>query len=108
MSVLNLRNKKITSIVPDDCHSLINSMTSLNDPIPYATGMECDGKKKLLILIKMKRCTNIESIGSNFPDKNISLGNWTDSNDRALLLLRTLQSFRGIFVDLAKCLKTDW
>ena len=48
LSVLNLKNKKIQSIIPDDCHSVLNAMNSLNNPIPYAAGMECDGKKEII------------------------------------------------------------
>ena len=104
MSVLNLRNKKITSIVPDDCHSLINSMTSLNDPIPYATGMECDGKKEIIYFDQDRRDAQILSqLAPNFPDKNISLGNWTDSNDRALLIVEDSSVVTEVFLlDLAK------
>ena len=104
ISVLNLRNKKITSIIPEDCHSLINSMTSLNDPIPYAAGMECDGKKEIIYFDQNKRDAQILSqLAPAFPDKTISLGNWTDSNDRALLIVQDSSVVTEVFLlDLKK------
>ena len=104
ISVLNLKNKKITSIIPEDCHSLINSMTSLNDPIPYAAGMECDGKKEIIYFDQNKRDAQILSqLAPAFPDKTISLGNWTDSNDRALLIVQDSSVVNEVFLlDLKK------
>ena len=47
-------------------------MTSLNDPIPYATGMECDGKKEIIYFDQDNRDAQILSqLAPNFPDKNI-------------------------------------
>ncbi len=99
MSVLNLRNKKITSIIPDDCHSVINSISSLNDPIPYAASMECDGKKEIIYFDQDKRDAQLLiQLAPSFPDKNISLGNWTDSNDRALLIVEDSSVVTEVFL----------
>ena len=99
ISVLNLKNKKIKSIVPNDCHSVINTMSSLNDPIPYAVGMECDGKKEIIYFDQDKRDAQILSqLAPAFPDKNISLGNWTDKNDRALVIVEDSSVVTEVFL----------
>jgi acetyl esterase/lipase len=85
ISVLNLKTKKIQKAVPSDCHSVITAMNSLNEGIPYAVDMECDGKKEIIYFDQDKRDAQILSqLSQSFPDKNISLGNWTDKNDKAI------------------------
>lgn len=99
LSVLNLKNKKIQSIIPDDCHSVLNAMTSLNNPIPYAAGMECDGKKEIIYFDQNNRDAQILSqLAPSFPDKTITLGNWTDSNDRALLTIEDSSVVQEVFL----------
>ena len=85
VSVLNLKTKKIQKVVPSDCHSVISAMNSLNDKIPYAVDMECDGMKEIIYFDQEKRDAQILSqLAPSFPDKNITLGNWTDKNDKAI------------------------
>ena len=99
VSVLNIETKKIQSIVPEDCHSILTSMSSLNDPIPYALGMECDGQKEIIYFDQKKRDAQILSqLAPSFPDKTITLGNWTDANDRALLVVEDSSVVSEVFM----------
>ena len=99
VSVLNIETKKIQSIVPEDCHSILTSMSSLNDPIPYALGMECDGQKEIIYFDQKKRDAQILSqLAPSFPDKTITLGNWTDANDRALLVIEDSSVVSEVFM----------
>ena len=99
VSVLNIETKKIQSIVPEDCHSILSSMSSLNDPIPYALGMECDGQKEIIYFDQKKRDAQILSqLAPSFPDKTITLGNWTDANDRALLVIEDSSVVSEVFM----------
>ncbi len=99
VSVLNIETKKIQSIVPEDCHSILTSMSSLNDPIPYALGMECDGQKEIIYFDQKKRDAQILSqLAPSFPDKTITLGNWTDANDRALLVIEDSSIVSEVFM----------
>ena len=99
VSVLNIETKEIQSIVPEDCHSILTSMSSLNDPIPYALGMECDGQKEIIYFDQKKRDAQILSqLAPSFPDKTITLGNWTDANDRALLVIEDSSVVSEVFM----------
>jgi len=99
VSILNIETKKIQSIVPEDCHSILTSMSSLNDPIPYALGMECDGQKEIIYFDQKKRDAQILSqLAPSFPDKTITLGNWTDANDRALLVIEDSSVVSEVFM----------
>ena len=99
VSILNIETRKIQSIVPEDCHSILTSMSSLNDPIPYALGMECDGQKEIIYFDQKKRDAQILSqLAPSFPDKTITLGNWTDANDRALLVIEDSSVVSEVFM----------
>ena len=99
VSILNIETRKIQSIVPEDCHSVLTSMSSLNDPIPYALGMECDGQKEIIYFDQKKRDAQILSqLAPSFPDKTITLGNWTDANDRALLVIEDSSVVSEVFM----------
>ena len=85
VSVLNLKNKKISQLNPIDCHSVLSSMSSLNDPVPYAYGMECNGKKEIIVFDQKNRDAQLlQQLAASFPDKTVGFGNWTDSNEKAL------------------------
>ena len=104
VSVLNLKNKKISQVNPADCHSVLSSMNSLNDPVPYAYGMECDGKKEIIVFDQQNRDAQLlQQLAASFPDKTVGFGNWTDSNDKALLQVSDSSSISEVFMlDLSK------
>ena len=73
-------------------------MSSLNDPVPYAYGMECDGKKEIIVFDQQNRDAQIlQQLAASFPDKTIGFGNWTDSNDKALLQVSDSSSISEVF-----------
>ena len=87
ISLLNLKTNKINAINPVECHSYLGSYYSLESTAPYAVEMECDGVKDGISLNPKSRDAQIlAALRNSFPNKEISLGNWTDKNDMAIML----------------------
>lgn len=103
VSLLNLETNKINAVNPIECHSMLGSYYSLDATAPYAVEMECDGVKDSIPLKPRSRDAQIlNALRANFPNKKISLGNWTDKNDKALLLVEDSSAIREAFlVDLS-------
>ena len=88
VSIFNIKTKKINKISPSDCSTVGFAYNSLNQNVPYAVQMECDGYKEIIYFDQESRDAKLlMSLSRSFPDKYISFGGWTDSNDKALLSL---------------------
>ena len=99
VSLLNLKTKKITRINPPECHSYLGGFASLNSTAPYAVGMECEGKKDLIVFDQDNRDAQILSnLARSFPGKSIRFGNWTDKNDKALLITSDSSNISEVFL----------
>ena len=99
ISILDIDSKKLYRASDKTCHSLLSGFQSLNNSSPYAVQMECEGKKDFLYFDSQTRDAQIlGSLTQSFPDKTISFGNWTDSNDKALLAVSDSSSISDIFV----------
>ncbi|GIR03046.1 MAG: hypothetical protein CM15mP12_5770 [Gammaproteobacteria bacterium] len=53
VSILDIQTNKIRTISPKECHSLLNYYFTVNGSSPYASMMECDGKKMWFSLIQI-------------------------------------------------------
>lgn len=104
VSVFNVKTKKITRVSPPDCSSITGTYTSLNEQIPYAVQMECDGYKEIIYFNQDNRDAQIlMNLSRSFPDKYISFGGWTDANDKAILTVEDSSSYTEVFLlDLAQ------
>ena len=103
ISLLNLKTNKINAINPVECHSFLGGHYSLGDTAPYAVEMECDGVKDSIPLEPKSRDAQIlAALRNSFPNKELSLGNWTDKNDKAIMLVEDSSSIREAFlIDLS-------
>ena len=99
VSVFNVKTKKITRVSPPDCSSITGTYTSLNEQIPYAVQMECDGYKEIIYFNQDNRDAQIlMNLSRSFPDKYISFGGWTDANDKAILTVEDSSSYTEVFL----------
>ncbi len=104
VSVFNIKSKKITRISPSDCSTVRSAYSSLNQNVPYAVQMECDGFKEIIYFDQESRDAQLlMNLSRSFPDKYISFGEWSDSNDKALLSVQDSSSYVEVFLlDLKK------
>jgi len=99
VSVFNIKTKKINKISPSDCSTVGSAYNSLNQNVPYAVQMECDGYKEIIYFDQESRDAKLlMNLSRSFPDKYISFGGWTDSNDKALLSIQDSSSFVEVFL----------
>lgn len=99
ISVFNLKTKKITKVTPPDCSSVSGNFTSLNETVPYAIEMECDGYKEIIYFDQDTRDAQLlMNLSQSFPDKYLNFGQWTDANDKALLAVSDSSSFTEVFL----------
>ena len=98
-----MKTNKINAINPVECHSFLGGHYSLGDTAPYAVEMECDGVKDSIPLEPKSRDAQIlAALRNSFPNKELSLGNWTDKNDKAIMLVEDSSSIREAFlIDLS-------
>jgi len=99
VSVFNVKTKKINQISPSDCSTVGSVYNSLNQNVPYAVQMECDGYKEIIYFDQESRDAKLlMNLSRSFPDKYISFGGWADSNDKALLSIQDSSSFVEVFL----------
>ena len=99
VSILDIQTNKIRAISPKECHSLLNYYFTVNGSSPYASMMECDGKKDVVFFDPDIRDAQIlSSLSASFKDKNLSFGGWTENNDKALLQVSDSSSIADFFV----------